>query len=72
MKEEITSEEFADFVRFMRQSTGLSQKKFGDAVGVTSTAIGHWELGKHYPRDMHKVINNIRHVVKERIKKRAV
>lgn len=69
MKEEITIEEFADFVKFMRQSTGLSQLKFGDAVGVSGTLICKWEKAIHYPRDMYKIVENIRHVVKGRIRK---
>ena len=67
-KDAITNEEFSEFVRFMRKSTGLSQTVFADAIGVSFASIQRWEQGKKFPEDKYLVIQNIRHVVKQRIK----
>lgn len=72
VKEDVPIEEFADFVRFMRKSIGLSQEKFGDAVGVTTASVCRWEKGVRKPKELYEVIENIRYVVKERIRKRRL
>lgn len=72
MYEEITIEDFADFVKFMRKSTGMNKKTFANALGVTVTTARAWESGQKIPRDPYSVINTIRNVVKLRIKNKKM
>ncbi|MGN7938521.1 helix-turn-helix domain-containing protein [Metabacillus sp. 22489] len=72
MYEEITIEEFADFVKFMRKSTGMNKKTFANALGVTVTTARAWETGQKLPRDPYNVVNTIRNVVKLRIKNKKM
>ncbi|MCM3651311.1 helix-turn-helix domain-containing protein [Metabacillus litoralis] len=68
MEDKLTKEEFADFVRFMRQSINLSQKDFADALGVSNTTVSKWEQAYFMPHRAKLIIKNIRTVVKSRIK----
>lgn len=70
MEEKLTKQEFADFVRFMRQSIGLSQLDFADDVGVSIHAVKRWESAKALPKLIHLVIKDIRDAVKLRIKEK--
>ena len=36
--------------RFARMQAGLTLKQAGDALGVTLSTVGFWELGKREPR----------------------
>lgn len=40
---------FAQIARELREETGLSQKKFGDLIGLSSSGIAHLELGQTEP-----------------------
>ncbi|MCV9886256.1 helix-turn-helix domain-containing protein [Metabacillus halosaccharovorans] len=71
-KEEITIEEFSEFVRNMRKSTGLSQTEFANAIGVSFASIQRWEQKKKYPNDIYSVLQNIRDVVKQKIKSKRL
>ncbi|WP_299090379.1 helix-turn-helix transcriptional regulator [uncultured Metabacillus sp.] len=67
-KEEITCEDFAEFVYFMRNSIGYTKRTFADAIGVTRRTVINWEQGKGIPYDLYPVLTTIRNVVKLRIK----
>lgn len=68
MREELTVEEFSDFVKFMRQSTGMTRRIFADALGVHYSTVKRWEQSDRLPRDVYPIISTIRTVVKIRIK----
>ena len=36
-------------IREIRESTGLSQQKFGDALGVPLRSVQNWEGGQNAP-----------------------
>lgn len=38
-------------IRLLRKKLNLSGEKFGEAIGVTKTAVSCWEAGKHGPAD---------------------
>jgi DNA-binding transcriptional regulator YiaG len=68
MKEKVSPEDFADYVKFMRESLKINQFDFADAIGVPVSSIRNWEEGNSYPGNINRIIANIRHVVKSRIK----
>lgn len=68
MEEYINKNDFADFVKFMRESINLSKREFADAIGVTDYTVYNWEFAKSMPKKVHAVIKNIRETVKFRIK----
>lgn len=41
--------ELKDRIRVSRQALGLSQQNVADKLGVTKSAVGSWEAGKHIP-----------------------
>jgi DNA-binding transcriptional regulator YiaG len=68
MREQVTIEEFAEFIYFMRTSIGLSKRAFALALGVTPRTVINWEQSKSIPHDLYPVLTTIRNVVKLRIK----
>ncbi|MBM7606010.1 DNA-binding transcriptional regulator YiaG [Metabacillus crassostreae] len=64
MKEQVTIEEFAEFVYFMRTSIGLTKRSFALALDVTPRTIINWEQSKSLPYDIYPVLTNIRTIVK--------
>lgn len=42
-------------IRSGRSVLGLSQKQFGELLGVDQSTIARWERGDMAPRDRHKV-----------------
>lgn len=41
--------EIGQRIRFARRQQGMNQKKLGEAVGVTTSSVGHYEIGKSKP-----------------------
>lgn len=72
MKEGLTVEEFSDFVKFMRESTGMTRRGFAEAVGVKYNTIKNWEQAERLPRDVYPIINTIRAIVKTRIRNKRL
>ncbi|MGG3803146.1 helix-turn-helix domain-containing protein [Metabacillus fastidiosus] len=71
MDKELTVEEFADFVRFMRKSINLSQIAFVQVIGVEVSTIGRWELAKMMPTDIYATVQDIREAVKSTIRNKS-
>lgn len=42
--------QFGEFVRDMRDLSGLSLKDFADDLGVFRTTLSRWERGLHVPK----------------------
>lgn len=70
--EDITPEDFSDFVQYMRRSISLSKRDFALAMGVTINTINNWEQASTIPQDLHAVIRTMRIVVKLRIKNKRL
>lgn len=47
---ELTNEQMGAMIRSIRQAHGLTQEEFGEALGVSNSAIVSWEAGKTLPR----------------------
>lgn len=52
---EISKEEFAEFVMNMRVAAGLSQQEFAEKMGVSEGSIRHYEdpTKKRMPKDVY-------------------
>jgi len=37
----------------LRKSADLTQTEVGDALGITQSAVSHWEVGRGNPRTKH-------------------
>ncbi|MGG3890024.1 hypothetical protein [Metabacillus fastidiosus] len=53
MEEDITAEEFVDYVKFMLQSVQMTQRQLGEAIGFERRTIMNWEKGKSLPFDVY-------------------
>lgn len=38
-------------IRRHREARRLTQEELADALGVSKKSVGHWETGKHHPRN---------------------
>lgn len=70
--EEITPEDYSEFVQYMRRSIALSKRDFALAMGVTVNTINNWEQAITIPQDVYAVIRTMRIVVKLRIKNKRL
>ncbi len=41
--------DLSDWVKKVRAKTGMTQKKFGEAVGVAEGTVSDWEAGRRNP-----------------------
>lgn len=71
MNEELTAEEFAEFLKNMRASINLGQNQFADELGVRKGSYSNWETGQRMPRNYERLIQSVRVLVKSRIRKGA-
>ncbi|MED4453072.1 helix-turn-helix transcriptional regulator [Metabacillus fastidiosus] len=66
--EDLTCEDFSDYLKFMRQSVQMTQKQLADAIGFNYQTVARWEAEKRLPKKINKIIEAIRNEVKLRIK----
>ncbi|WP_368657647.1 helix-turn-helix domain-containing protein [Metabacillus halosaccharovorans] len=71
-KEEISPEDFAEFVINMRHSIGLTRRDFALAMGVNRGTVVFWERGNIIPSNFASILNTIRIVVKVRIRNKRL
>ncbi|MFY0760229.1 helix-turn-helix transcriptional regulator [Metabacillus dongyingensis] len=71
MNEELTAEEFGEFLRYMRTSINMNQGRFADELGVRRSNYNKLENGKHMPKKCDRLINSVRVLVKQKIREGA-
>lgn len=47
---EIAAESLAVRIKRLRIANGFTQGQLGELIGISSTAVGKWELGVHLPK----------------------
>lgn len=68
--EQITQEDFAEFLYNMRRSLGLSREGFSKLSGFSPITLASWEKQSAFPRYVDEKIEKIREVVKAELSKR--
>lgn len=71
-KEQLTADDFSEFVINMRQSIGLSRREFAKVMGVNRGTVVFWERGNIIPHDFEAILRTMRIVVKLRIRNRRI
>lgn len=69
MEEKMTAEEFGEFLMYMREMLGFSQKEMSDLLGVKSTTYNAYEKGKRLPKNWESVERLLKDKVCEHVKK---
>ncbi|MGG3924921.1 helix-turn-helix domain-containing protein [Metabacillus fastidiosus] len=72
VEEDLTCEEFSDYLKFMRQSVQMTRKQLADAIDFNFDTVARWETGKRLPSKINTIIEAVRNEVKLRIKYKSV
>lgn len=59
----ITPQELAEYLKFMRAETGLNQVKFAKLIHVSSHSINTYESAKVLPKDVDLFVQTVRYAV---------
>lgn len=71
MKEELTAEEFAEFLKNMRTSINHTKYRFAKELGIRESTYNHLEKGTYRPKEYERIINSVRVLVKQKIREGA-
>jgi DNA-binding transcriptional regulator YiaG len=66
--EEVTREDFAFWIKSMREGLTLSHEEMAEIIGVSPSTVKKYEKGRQLPKDPFLVVNNIRGYIKSRRK----
>lgn len=67
-EEEVTREEFAFYVKSLRESLDLNIEQLAEKLQKPTTSIRNYETGKQIPRDPFTYITSLRNLVKQKRK----
>lgn len=68
--EPISREDFAEFVRNMRESLGMTQYGFAKQAGIAAETVRKWEKEASFPKNVDETLKMIRTFVKAEMHKR--
>lgn len=68
--EQLTKEDFSEFLVNMRNSLGMSQERFGKLTGHSPRTIEKWEREENFPRLVNEKVEKIREIVKREMERR--
>ena len=68
--EQVSREDFAEFVLNMRKSLGVNRTDFSRISGISTHTLARWEKQLIYPRKVDEKIKKIRDSVKVELKRR--
>jgi transcriptional regulator with XRE-family HTH domain len=76
--DDIQKEDFAEYVKNMRNSAGLTQRSLADSLGISVATVKNYEDSskKRMPKDQYAFIRELRavcipHIVKKRKRERS-
>ena len=65
-----TKKEIAEYIRFMREAAGLSQKQLADAIGLHPETLRRYESADQRPNQLDQFLKKLREIVVNTIKSR--